>query len=67
MIVIQLFPDGLESPGDLGIIYEPPELPIAIASNHDLDFETVAMQSPAFVRFRQIRKQMRGFKLKRFS
>ena len=67
IIVVELFPDGLKERGDLGIIHHPPELRVAFARNHDLDFEAVAVQPPALMRLGQMWQQVRGFKLKGFS
>ena len=65
--MVQLFPDWEEGFGDIRVIDDPAQLGIAFAGYHNIDLETMAVQPPTFVRFREMRQQVRGFELKGFS
>ncbi len=65
--MIELFPKGLEMGGDVRVIHQPAELRITFAGHRDFHAKAVAVQAAAFVRFGQMRQQVRGFELKRFA
>jgi len=65
--MVQFLPNRFERFRDVGIIHDPSQLLITFPDDGDLDFETVPMQSPAFMRLGQMRQEMRGFKLKGFA
>ena len=67
MVVVELFPNRFERRRDVRVIHHPAEFRVAFAGDNDLHLEAVPVQPPAFVRLRQLRQQMRRFKLKRFS
>jgi len=67
IMVVQLFPERLEGPGDVGVIHEPAELGVAFAGDDDFSLEAVAVQAAAFVRLGEVRQQVRGFKLEGFA
>jgi hypothetical protein len=59
--------DGFKRRRNVGVIHEPAEFRVALAFDDHVDNKTVAMKAAALVRFRQMRQQVRSFKLKRFS
>jgi len=65
--MVEFLPDGVEGFRDIGVIDDPAKLRVAFSSNHDIHLEAMAMQPPAFVRLREMRQQVRGFKLEGFS
>ena len=62
--VIELFPERLERFGNVRVIHQPAELGIALAGDDNFRLKTVAVQSAAFMRGRQLRQQVRRFELK---
>jgi hypothetical protein len=65
--VVELFPEGTESGGDVGVINQPAEFGVAGTGHDELDFEAVAVQAAAFVGGRQFGQQMGGFELEGFA
>jgi hypothetical protein len=66
IIMIKLFPKWFEGVADVGVVHDPSEFFVARPFDRDFDFETVTVQTAAFVRLRQIGQEMRGFELKCF-
>jgi hypothetical protein len=50
--MIQLLEERLKSSTDLGEIHDPPDRPLHLPADIDLDAEGMAMQSAAFMAFR---------------
>ena len=62
--MIELVPERLERFGNVRVIHQPAELGIALAGDDNFRLKTVAVQSPAFMRGRQLRQQVCRFELK---
>ena len=62
--MVQFLPNRFERFRDVGVIHQPAEFRIALAGHDDLRLEAVPVQPTALVRLRQMRQQMRRFKLK---
>jgi hypothetical protein len=67
IMVVEFFPERFEHVGDVGVIHDPAELWVARAFHHDFSAEAVAVQAAAFVRFGQVRQEVRCFELESFS
>ena len=56
-----------EGIGNVRVVHEPAEFSIAFPRDDNFHLETVTVQAPAFVRFWQVRQQVRGLELKCLS
>src|SRR5919108_3023880 len=62
--MIQLLEERLKSSTDLGKIHDPPDRPLHLPADIDLDAEGMAMQSAAFMAFRQMGQKVRRLERK---
>ena len=63
VMVVQLLPVGFEGLGNFRVVDQPAQLLVAVAFDHDLGAEAVAVKAAALVVFRQVRQQVCGFEL----
>ena len=56
IMVVELFPVGLEGFGDFRVVHQPAELLVALAGDDDFGAEAVAVEAPAFVILGQVRQ-----------
>ena len=61
IMMIELFVERLKDPGDIRKVHDPTRLLLDRSRDVNLDPERMAMQSPAFVVFRDIRQKVRRF------
>jgi hypothetical protein len=65
--MVELFPEGSEGGGQIGIIGEPAEFGITGAGDGDFDLEAVAVEATAFVGGGQFGEEMSCFELEGFA
>ena len=65
--VIQPLPDRLERSGNLRVIHQPTQSGVAFARDNNLDLEAMTVETPAFVRLREMGQSVRRFELENLA